>query len=211
MNWKYQSDGWRPDISQYNRIIDIGGANSFAHGKLDAIIDIREPQAAAPNKFVGDINCPEIWDDVLEHAAKNGLWNYGICTHTLEDIHNPMYALRMIVTVCQAGLIVVPSKYQELSRFSSPHFRGWIHHHWIWDMEDYTEGPDMLVGFPKIAYIEDPVFDNMPSGKNELVIEWQRKEDGFFFKEVNDGMPFGTTELSGDDHIKQLYQQNLIR
>src|SRR5688572_18699415 len=129
MTHKYQSNGWRPDISGYNRIIDIGGANSFAHGKLDAVIDIREPaRSEKPMKaFVGDIDQPYIWDDVLAHAVKHGKWDYAICTHTLEDINNPWYAAKMISLIAERGLVVVPSKYRELSRFSDPYFRGYIH------------------------------------------------------------------------------------
>lgn len=198
----YQDSGWRPEIS--GRVIDIGGANSFGHGKLDAIIDIRVPQAAAKKIFVGDIDQPEIWDDVLEHAAKNGKWDYAICTHTLEDINNPLYACRMIEIIAEKGIIVVPSKYRELSRFSDPSFRGYIHHRWIYDIRD-----NELVALPKINYIENEYFNpagDMLPGRDELVVEWEGKID---LKYLNDGMPYGTESLSGDEHIKLLYKQLL--
>lgn len=102
MTHHYQSNGWRPPIAEGTRIIDIGGANSYGHGFLDAIIDIREPQASAPNKFIGDIDQPYIWDEVLNHAAIHGKWDFAICTHTLEDINNPWYAARMIEIVAKA-------------------------------------------------------------------------------------------------------------
>lgn len=198
----YQSSGWRPELE--GRTIDIGGANSFGHGKLDAIIDIRVPQAAANKIFVGDIDQPYIWDEVLDYTVKNGKWDYAICTHTLEDINNPLYACRMIELIANKGIIVVPSKYRELSRFSDPHFRGYIHHRWIYDVRD-----NELIALPKINFIEHPYFDpagDLLPGKDELVVEWEGSID---LKYLNDGMPYGTEILSGDEHIKQLYKQLL--
>jgi hypothetical protein len=199
MKHKYQSDGWRPDPKQLGKIIDIGGANSFCHGYLDAIIDIREPQADAKHKFVGDIDFPEIWDKIHAHVKKHGKWDYAVCTHTLEDVNNPLMATRNIEQIAHAGLIIIPSKYRELARFSGA-FRGFIHHRWIFDIRD-----DTLVALPKINYIETAHFDravhDLP-GREELVVEW---EGSIGMKYLNDGMPYGTATLSGEEHIKQLY------
>jgi hypothetical protein len=201
---KYTSTGERPlESIKGKRIIDIGGANSFAHGFLDAVIDIREPQAAAEHKFIGNIDEPEIWLEVYRHVKKFGKWDYAICTHTLEDINNPVYAARMIEQIAHAGIIVEPSKYRELSRFSGS-FRGYIHHRWIFDVRDGE-----LIALPKINYIEDSYFDNAHeqlADKEELIVEW---EGSIGLKALNDGMPYGTAELSGEDHIRQLYKQLL--
>lgn len=196
---RYSSDGWRPSL-QGLKIIDIGGANSFAHGMLDAIVDIREPQAAAEHKFIGDIDRPEIWERVKAHAKKHGKWDYAICTHTLEDIHNPVYAAEQIEQIAHKGLIVEPSKFREFARFSGV-FRGYIHHYWIFEVID-----GVLTAFPKINYIEDPVFNaiNQQEFKEELIVEWEGSID---MKMLNDGMPYGTAEMSGEDHIKSLYKQ----
>jgi len=196
---RYSSDGWRPDPATLGKCIDIGGANSFAHGFLDAVVDIREPQASATYKFVGNIDEPEIWDRINRHVAKHGKWDYAICTHTLEDIHNPVYVARMIERIANAGLIVEPSKYRELSRFSGP-FRGFIHHNWIFDIRQGE-----LIALPKINYIEDPYFD-CALQHEELIVEWK---DKIGLKHLNDGMPYGTDVLSGEDHIRQLYKQLL--
>jgi len=205
MKHQYRSDGWRPTIQLNQRIIDIGGANSFANGFLDAIIDIRHPQASANHIFVGNIDEPEIWEKVLGHVKEHGKWDYCICTHTLEDIHNPVYVARMIEQIAERGIIVEPSKYRELSRFSGT-FRGYIHHNYIFDVRN-----DELIALPKINYIEDPYFDSASltldkGGKEELIVEWEGK---IGMKMLNDGMPYGTATMSGDDHIRELYQQLL--
>lgn len=194
IKYKYQSNGWRPELPE-GRIIDIGGANSFAHGHLDALIDIRQPQASAKHIFVGNIDEPEIWDDVMECAIREGKWDYAICTHTLEDINNPIFAARRIQTIANAGLVIAPSKYQEFGRFSG-NFRGYIHHRWIYDVID-----GVLTAFPKINYIE--TMGNMPRDEgNELVVEW---EGSIGLEQLNNGMPYGYGDVSGEEHIKQLY------
>lgn len=199
ITYSYRSDGWRPDPATLGKCIDIGGANSFAHGYLDAVVDIREPQAAANHKFIGNIDEPEIWDKIMQHVKKHGKWDYAICTHTLEDINNPVYAARMIEQIANSGIIVEPSKYRELQRFSGS-FRGYIHHRWIFDIRK-----GQLIALPKINYIEDPFFD-CDMEAEELIVEWKGSID---LAALNNGMPYGTAELSGEDHIKQLYKQLL--
>ena len=196
----YESTG-RRTLEQIKdlKIIDIGGANSFAHGFLDALIDIRIPQAAAKNVFVGNIDLPDIWDKIKAHVKKNGKWDYAICTHTLEDINNPYYVCQQLEKIANAGLIVVPSKFREFSRFNS--FRGFIHHRWIFDVID-----GVLTGFPKNNFIEESTYDRVNEGKEffeELIVEW---EGEIGMKLINDGMPYGTATMSGDEHIRQLYK-----
>lgn len=194
MKWKYQSDGWRPDPSKLGKIIDIGGANSFAHGYLDTVVDIRQPQASAKRILVGDICMPDLWDRVKDR------YDYAICTHTLEDIVNPFFVCRQIESIADRGIIIVPSKFREFSRFR-PHHRGFMHHHWIFDVID-----GQFTGFPKLNFIEDPIFDqvNREQFYEELVIEW---EGSINLKIINDGMPYGTTELSGEQHMMELYKK----
>jgi hypothetical protein len=201
MKHRYDSSGWRPDLKGL-KVVDIGGANSFNSYDNDAVIDIREPLNKTKHTFVGNIDEPEIWEDVLKHVAKHGQWDYAICTHTLEDIHNPVYVTKQIEKIAKKGLIVEPSKFRELLRFSG-NFRGFIHHNWIFDVRDGE-----LIALPKINYIEDSYFDKVHQHTffEELIIEWEGKIN---LKHLNDGQPYGTTELSGEDHIKQLYNQLL--
>lgn len=201
IKWSYRSDGWRPDPATLGRIIDIGGANSFAHGYLDAVIDIRPPQASARKTFVGNIDFSGVWDEVYNHITEFQEWDYAICTHTLEDIINSVFACNWIQQIAKRGLIVVPSKYRELSRFQSPHYRGFMHHHWIFDVVD-----GQFTAFPKFNLIEDPYFDKIKGHHfyEELVIEWEHTID---LKMINNGMPYGTDKLSGEEHMMQLYKQ----
>jgi len=193
----YSSTGDRPlEKIKGLKIIDIGGANSFAHGFLDAILDIRQPPPTfATNIFVGDMNMPEVWKSILDHVEKHGKWDYCICTGTLEDIANPIYVCRMMEKIALAGFIYVPSKYRELAKFADIDFRGYRHHRWVFNPQG-----DKVIAYPKTSYFESKKFDNVHlklDGKEELLIEWEGSIEIF---EVNDGMPF-----NGDGHLMESY------
>lgn len=196
---RYDSSGWRPDLTGL-KVVDIGGANSFNAYNNNAVIDIREPLIKTPYSFIGNIDEPVIWEDVMSHVRKHGKWDYAICTHTLEDIHNPIYVAKQIEKIARKGLIVEPSKYRELIKFSG-NFRGFIHHYWIFDIR---EGE--LIALPKINYIEDSYFDKVNQHEffEELIIEWETEIN---LKALNNGQPYGTETMSGEEHIKQLYKQ----
>lgn len=157
--------------------IDIGGAyRSFF--SADAVLDFNEPTYKA-KWYKGNMNLPEAWREVTEHVKKNGKYDCAICTHTLEDISNPLFVCQMMERIAKKGLIIVPSKYTESGRMGN-FFRGFIHHRWIWDV---VEGK--LTGYPKIPYFEHPKFDalNGHPDKWELVYWWEGKID---MRVVND-------------------------
>lgn len=190
----YSSSGTRP-LEQIKglKLIDIGGSTSFADGYLDAIADAQQPAAKAKYNFVGNLNDHKLWLSIHAHVEQFGKWDYAICTHTLEDIINPSFVCEQIEQIAKAGLIIEPSKYRELSRFSGL-FRGFLHHRWIFDIVD-----GVFTGFPKINYIEDKRFDDVHlllPDKEELIIEWTDKIN---LKTIDD-YPY-----RDDNHIRELY------
>ena len=112
------------------------------------------------------------WSSVLSEVAKNGKYDFVICTHTLEDLHDPQLVVDMLPLVAKAGAIAVPSRFKELSRGVSEltlktlnytgsdswlgfPFRGFYHHFWV-----YSVSHSQLVALPKSNLFEDPYFDN---------------------------------------------------
>jgi len=195
------STGERPDIlGKGLKIIDIGGANSFAHGHLDAVVDIRQPQAGANHYFIGDICEDDVWAQLFRHVAKHGRWDYAICTHTLEDLTNPTFAANRISMIAKAGVCITPSKYREFTRFQDTGARGFMHHFWIFDILD-----GVYTCWPKHNFIENSRFNSISNGlpnNEELIVEWQ---DEIGLQQINNGQPFGTATLSGEQHMQELY------
>ncbi|AGE51569.1 SAM-dependent methyltransferase [Paramecium bursaria Chlorella virus CvsA1] len=135
-------------------VIDIGGsAGGWSSKVVDAVVDYNEAdwhkERPEVKVFRGNICHPNTWDDVLEYVKINGLFDFCICTHTLEDISNPAFVCEQISKIAKGGYIAVPSKHRELAYPETPMFRGYVHHRWI-----FTICGNSFVGFPKIGYLE---------------------------------------------------------
>jgi len=119
------------------RVIDIGGV---AGGGWTAefrthCADINAPEGDGAY-FRVDVCRRESWDQLLEWVRVNGLWDFAICTHTLEDLYNPIVALELLPRIARAGVIATPSARTELSHVESGGYLGNIHHHWLFYPRD---------------------------------------------------------------------------
>jgi hypothetical protein len=62
--------------------------------------------------------------------------DFVICSHTLEDIRDPLWVCSEMNRIARAGYIEVPSRIAESSRGVEPGQAGWSHHRWLIDIED---------------------------------------------------------------------------
>ncbi len=60
-------------------------------------------------------------------------FDFVVCSHTLEDIRDPIGVCAEIVRVGTAGYIEVPSRLEEQSWGVAGPFVGWSHHRWLID------------------------------------------------------------------------------
>jgi len=142
-------------------LIDIGAShNPFAREFLTHTFDILPTEIEGVHGFQGNMNKYEDWQEILEYVDKHGKFSFANCTHTLEDLANPMLALEMLPRIAEQGFIAVPSKYNELQRREGS-FRGTMHHRWIWNNEG-----GRLIAYPKI-----PIVDSMSFHPYEYDIE----------------------------------------
>jgi hypothetical protein len=151
------------------RVIDIGGnAIGWSAPVVDMVVDINSEPSEKSMKF--DICKISEWDRLLEIVARDGLYDYAICTHTLEDVYNPFTALELLPKIARAGIITMPSVITELSRIESESYLGFIHHRWIFD----KEGDEMLV-VPKLSMLETLVENTIKQDLNrdEICYEWK--------------------------------------
>lgn len=170
-------DGNRKNIIEYLKknkkenkdytVIDIGGTyEGWSWPVVDCLIDINKCPDDSIKQFQFNICDNNNWDTVLEHVKENGKFDFAICTHTLEDISSPKMVCEKISQIAKEGYIAIPSKFIELSRLGSvgfeatinnKSFRGYIHHRWIFQIED-----NKFVGYPKLNFIEiDDFFDKI--------------------------------------------------
>ena len=165
------------------KVIDVGGSiNGWSLNYIDAIVDFIDVPETNTNKnikhFKCDITHPDSWKDILLYVEQNGKFDFCICTHTLEDIMNPVYVAEQIQKIAKEGYIAVPSKYRELMRFEngSNGYRGYIHHRWVFDIIN-----TIFTGYPKINYLDSTdIFDtiaDMDDNKCDLSFFWKDNID----------------------------------
>jgi Methyltransferase domain len=62
--------------------------------------------------------------------------DFVICSHTLEDVRDPLWVCAEMIRVAKAGYLEVPSRVAESSRGIEPGQVGWSHHRWLIDIAD---------------------------------------------------------------------------
>jgi hypothetical protein len=164
------------------KVLDVGGAmNQWLRPPPYGCIDIQKGGESTKN-WIGDINMPMVWKELLRYVSDNGRFDFAVCTHVLEDIRNPPMVLMMLPLVAEEGFISMPNKYWELGYVENTHekhygdaglmpgpngytYRGFHHHRWIYTVkEDNT-----LWAFPKLSFIDyiEGVVDWIPESEVE--------------------------------------------
>lgn len=126
-------------------VLDVGGwAKPFA--RADWVLDLmpyatRGLYGYEQGDRAGERFRPETWvvRDMCAHEPwpfTDHQFDFAICSHTLEDIRDPIWVCRELQRVAKAGYIEVPSRLQEQARGVQGDWVGWGHHHWLIDITD---------------------------------------------------------------------------
>jgi hypothetical protein len=62
--------------------------------------------------------------------------DFAVCSHTLEDVRDPLSVCRELSRIAKAGYVEVPSRLEEQSWGVNGEFVGWSHHRWLIDIVD---------------------------------------------------------------------------
>ena len=127
---------FKPDLS----VLDVGAAanpwlGDVVSDTLDFFPVVRANQQTTSH--LGDINMASSFA-----GFRDKQFDFVSCTHTLEDIRDPLVSLSAMQRIAKAGFIAVPNRHTELSNlqmfspFGSPssvggHHLGFAHHRWI--------------------------------------------------------------------------------
>jgi hypothetical protein len=152
------------------RVLDIGGeaGGGWQQDLVTLTVDIAAPENSS--NLPMDICRESEWQKLFDIVERDGKFDYCICTHTLEDIYNPVTALELIPQVAKQGVISMPSLLTELSRHDSSAWTGYPHHRWVFDQQD---GGIFLA--PKLAFVENLVGTQLTfdRSKTEIRYEWK--------------------------------------
>jgi hypothetical protein len=79
-------------------------------------------------------------------------FDFAICSHTLEDVRDPIWMCSELNRVARAGYIEVPSRLEEQTYGFQGPWTGWSHHRWLVDVDqdgarvDFVYKPHMING-----------------------------------------------------------------
>lgn len=153
------------DSKKFKSVVDVGSSvNPWAGSHITHTIDII-PMHNNYHAFIGNICEQEVWEEVKVYL-KGNKFDFAICTHTLEDILNPLFVIKQLSQIATAGYIAMPSKWVELTRHNLP-WKGWQHHRWVFDVID-----NKLVCLPKLPYLEYMDTENFRGRPEEIALFW---------------------------------------
>ena len=158
-------------------VLDVGGGAS-AFPRADWVLDLMPyeqrglygpPPDAKSERFSADtwirrdICAREPW------PFADRQFDFAICSHTLEDVRDPVIVCSELIRVSKAGYIEVPSRLEEQSYGVHGPWIGWSHHRWLIDVEG-----DEIVFVHKPHLLHARVTDHFPAGFSESLTAAER-------------------------------------
>lgn len=143
---------------ELERVLDVGGSrNPWAQEVATHYFDQDKP--STPGEWIqGDIDNEDDWKRL---DCNTHMFDFVICTQTLEHTRNPEVALKWMPRVGLEGFIATPNKYVELLKGAAfgeeglarcnltNYFRGFHCHRWIFSVIGGA-----LWCFPKLSFVE---------------------------------------------------------
>src|SRR5436190_17322015 len=124
-------------------VLDVGGAMK-PFNRADWIMDaLPYEERGGLGSIGGDAErfSADTW--VRRDFCDREPWPFGdkqldfvICSHTLEDVRDPIWMCSEMNRVAKAGYIEVPSRLEEQTYGFQGPWTGWSHHRWLIDVED---------------------------------------------------------------------------
>ena len=120
---------------------------------------------AADTWIVRDVCDREPW------PFEDDRFDFAVCSHTLEDLRDPVWVCSELARVARAGYVEVPSRLEEQSLGVHGPWAGWSHHHWLCDVDGDAI---QFVFKPPMVHFRDT--DHFPAGFQATLTEEERVE-----------------------------------
>jgi len=132
--------GWYRPFNRADRVMDLMPYETRGEGGYEGW---PEERFTAADWIQRDICDREPWPFADDQFA------LALCSHTLEDVRDPVWVCSELCRVARAGYVEVPSRLEEQSWGVQGPWVGWGHHHWLIDI---TEGRIEFVFKPHILH-----------------------------------------------------------
>jgi hypothetical protein len=120
--------GWARPLSRADWVIDIEAYATRGAWGQDG--DPAAERFSARTWVQRDLCAREPW------PFADGQFDFAVCSHTLEDLRDPVWVCSELQRVARAGYVEVPAPVEELTWGVHGPWVGWTHHRWICLIED---------------------------------------------------------------------------
>src|SRR4051812_2046677 len=132
-------------------VLDVGGWGRPL-ARADWVIDLMpyETRGLYGRDGAGDERfSAETWvqRDICDHERwpfAEGQFDFAVCSHTVEDVRDPVRVCEEINRVARRGYVEVPSRLEEQSPMAGRPGIGWSHHRWLIDVDDEARRIDFV-------------------------------------------------------------------
>ena len=133
--------GWAQPLERADWVLDLLPYETRGLYGYDRAATAHDERFTADTWVTRDICDREPW------PFADGQFDFAVCSHTLEDIRDPVFVCHELQRVARAGYIEVPDRREEQTFGIHGQIVGWSHHRWLVD-----------VGRDAIAFVGKPGF-----------------------------------------------------
>ena len=129
------------------RVLDVGGwARPLS--RADVVLDLMPYATRGSYGWNGSREAERFTEETwVEHDVcgrapfpfEDDAFDLVVCSHTLEDIRDPVWVASELSRVGRAGYVEVPSRLEEQSWEVNGPWVGWSHHHWLIDVDEAAQ------------------------------------------------------------------------
>jgi Methyltransferase domain len=160
-------------------VLDVGGW-AIPFPRADWVLDLAPYETRGEWGYDGDpaeerFNADRwVQRDICERVPwpfADGEFDFAICSHTLEDVRDPVWVCSELQRVAKAGYIEVPSRLEEQAWGVQGPWVGWGHHHWLIDVDQDAGSIEFIF---KHHVIHAPGPDHFAAGFHATLTEEEK-------------------------------------
>jgi hypothetical protein len=131
--------GWAHPFNRADYVMDAEpyGTRGY-YNRTFARSNPLPPLGGAVEYFTRDTWIQRDICDKTPFPFSNKSIDFVICSHTLEDVRDPLWVCSEMIRIAKAGYIEVPSRQWETCRGHEPGIAGLSHHRWLIEIKDNT-------------------------------------------------------------------------